>query len=124
MEHLTAEQLRRAGKGILLGTVVAPLGGALLTILFAALLSVGIPDATIPLFAHLTILLGAALGGFFGGRRSKTLGLPVGAAVGLGLFCLQLIVILCTGNLSAGCLTYLAAAVLGGSLGGICAVNL
>ena len=67
MEHLTAEQLRRAGKGILLGTVVAPLGGALLTILFAALLSVGIPDATIPLFAHLTILLGAALGGFFGG---------------------------------------------------------
>ncbi len=120
----TSAVLLRVAKGALLGLCVALGSALLLTLLFSALLALGIPDGVIPFFAHLTVLFAALGGGLAAGIKGKENGLMLGLSTGIALFLLHLLLSALFGEISLSLLTYLAAEVLGGALGGILGVNL
>ena len=116
--------LARLGKSVLFGTLGSLLCAGVLAFLFTALLAAGIPDGAVPLFACLTVLLGAALGGFFGALKGKERGLPVGLCTGAAFFLIHLLLTAILGDWSLSLLLYCTAELLGGALGGILGVNL
>ena len=111
-------------KSVLLGLGIALITALILTFAFSALLALGVPDGWLPCFSHLTVLLGALTGGFFGGIKGKERGLVTGSLTGIGLFLLHLLFTVLWGDPSLSLLSFLAAEVLGGALGGILGVNL
>ncbi len=114
----------RLGKSVLLGGAAALLSATLFAFLFTALLAAGVPDGAIPLFAHLTVLLGATVGGLLAAVKGKERGLLLGLCAGAELFLVHLILTAILGHLSLSLLTYCAVEVAGGALGGILGVNL
>ncbi len=120
----TAPLFIRTLKSLLLGLLLALGGAGLLMFLFAALLSLGIPDGFLPFFAHTAMLLAGVIGGIGAGIKRGDKGLLMGAATGIALFVLHLGVTLLWGSVSLSCLTYLAMELMGGCLGGILGVNL
>ncbi len=111
-------------KATLLGVAGALAGVLLLSLLSAALLTAGISNRFLPFFAHLTVLGGAALGGFLAGFKEKSRGLLAELFTGLALFVLHLLLTLCFGSPSLSLITFGLAEGLGGTLGGILGVNL
>lgn len=120
----TSTAILRVAKGALLGLCVALCAAVLLALLFSALLTFGVPDGVIPFFAHLTVLLAAVGGGAAAGIKGKANGLILGLCSGGSLSLVHLLATVIFGGLSLSFLTYLAAEIMGGVLGGILGVNL
>ena len=111
-------------KGTLMGVAAAAVGITALIFAFAGLLALGVPDGTVPLFTHLSVLLGTAAGGLIGGINTKEKGILTGLLVGGGIAVIHLALTACFGDFSLGALTYPAVEIPGGILGGIWGVNL
>lgn len=111
-------------KSTLLGLAASILSALLLTVLFSALLALGIPNGVLPLFAHLTLLFAAVAGGFLAGRKGKERGIVLGLCSAASFVLIHLLITALFGDLSLSFLTYGLAEVLGGCLGGILGVNL
>ncbi len=111
-------------KGTLWGSLIALPAALVFALLFAALLTAGVPKGFIPLFAHTVVLFAATAGGFTAGWKEKSNGLVSGLCTGLVLFLLHLAVTLCFGSPSLSLLSFGLAEGLGGTLGGIMGVNL
>ena len=124
MEQTASCSWVRVAKGTLLGLAASFLSALLLTVLFSALLALGIPNGILPLFAHLTLLLAAVAGGFAAGRKGKEKGLLLGLCTAAAFLLIHLLITALFGDLSPSFLTYGAAELLGGVLGVILGVNL
>lgn len=111
-------------KCLLPAVLFASGGVALLMLLSAALLSLGLPDGWIPFLSHFTVLGASLGGGLFAGWKNRGRGLLVGGLTGLCVGILHTAVTLLWGAVSLSCLTYGLSEVLGGALGGIFGVNL
>jgi putative membrane protein (TIGR04086 family) len=109
---------------LLWGVGVGILSALLLTLLFAALLSAGIPDGWISFFAFATALLSAFAGGFVAGRKGGEGGLVKGLLCGLALGGLHFGIALLWGEITTALLLFPVGEILSGALGGILGVNL
>ncbi|MBO5214323.1 MAG: TIGR04086 family membrane protein [Clostridia bacterium] len=123
MEQISISPMRVA-KVTLLGFAAGVCSAVLLTLLFSALLALGVPDGAIPLFTYLTVFFAAGCGGLCAGMKGKTRGLLFGLCAGIAFFLLHFLSSALFGEITASLLTYLATEVVGGIFGGILGVNL
>lgn len=124
MEQMSSAFPLPRGKGILMGLAAAMGAAILLIFFFSALLAAGVPDGWTSLFAVLTTLFAGVSGGLVAGLKEKSNGLLYGLLTGAALFLLHFLSTVIFGQISLSCLSFLAAEVLGGILGGIFGVNL
>ncbi len=114
----------RVAKVTLFGFIVSVCTAVLLTLLFSALLALGVPDGWIPFFTYLTVFLAVGCGGIFAGMKGKSRGFLFGLCTVVAFFLLHLLSSVLFGEVTLSLLFYFVTEAVGGIAGGILGVNL
>lgn len=114
----------RVAKVTLFGFIVSICTAVVLTLLFSALLALGVPDGWVPFFTYLTVFFAVGCGGLLAGMKGKSRGLLFGLCTAVAFFLLHLLSSALFGEITVSLLIYFITELVGGIVGGILGVNL